>query len=379
MFSQNCFNPYSKQISNVGKQFLKYQVNDTYNTKVKSYPDGTFNFCFSSHDIFGRDERNYSIKSHAYLNFKKTAIPFYINSAYEYQSFERDDVLHQIEVFYKSVDNYLIFCQQGRDFDKRLNFDACVWSDSVLSLSERSFVNSLRSSLRKDNLKRAKDTIFDLVSCNEWTFFFTGTIDPKKYDSNNVDKLKPKLRKWFNNMVERYSISYICIFEYHKKGGIHLHGLIKENPFYPLRLVDSGTKSYFGFKKPMRDRTALKHGLDVSKGHVVYNLSTWKFGFSTAIRCYGSQGSLSSYMTKYITKSNQKIMGRYFWHSQDLKRPTTFYINSQYDKLPLSTFHGFKYLYESSHDNQNNLYSDWVTLYDESPLQADLSDYVDIL
>ena len=47
--------------------------------------------------------------------------------------------------------------------------------------------------------------------------FFTGTIDPKKYDASNAKSLKPKLKKWFEHMVERYHISYICIFEYHKK------------------------------------------------------------------------------------------------------------------------------------------------------------------
>lgn len=373
MFKNDALNPFVTQKNNVAKQFLKYQVNDTYNCKVKSYPDGTQNLTICKSDIFGRDERHFSLHSVAYKDFKENVNAFWVNGDFQQMQWEHHNIMNQIEVFYKSVDNYLLFMSEGRRFDRQLTQDSIFILNHSLSVDERAFLNSLRNQIRQDNLKKTKDMIFDFVMCNEWTWFFTGTIDPKKYDASNAKSLKPKLQRWFKNMVDRYNISYICIFEYHKKGGIHIHGLIKENPLFPLRLKMSDTKSYYGFKKPMKDKTAIKHGLDVSKGKIVYNLSTWKFGWSTAIRCYGTQQALSHYITKYITKSNQKIMGRYFWHSRDLKRPQITYINTpDYDNLPLSAFHGFKYLYAPADLQQ--LYQEYTDILSDDISQDKISE-----
>ena len=371
-------NPYSTRINKVAQQYLKLQINSTYNCKVKHYPDGTQNLCFASSDIFGRDERNFSLKSSAYDGFKECTNIYHIINDLDFMDYEFNKTKHSIEVFYKSVDNYLLFQKESRKYDSILDHDSLVWGGNSLSVSEREWLNSLRNSIRQDNLKKTKDTIFDLVMCNEWEYFFTGTIDPKKYDSTNAHKLKPKLKKWFENMVQHYGISYIVIFEYHKRGGIHIHGLIKSSPVTPLRLKDSGTKTYYGFKKPMRDNTALKHGLNPDRGHVVYNLASWRFGWSTAIKVYGSQGALSNYITKYITKSNQKIMGRYFWHSRDLQRPNIFFMTTDYDKLQLPKYHGFKYLYEPSTNDLYKEYMDITTSEDNQEENIDFGGWVDI-
>lgn len=379
MFSKRGENPYTKRNFKVAEQFLKYQVSSTYNCKVKHYPDGTQNLCFAQSDIFGRDERKFSLNSHAYDNFKECTNIYHIINDLDFMDYEHNATTRMIDLYFKSADNYLMFQRESRKYDSLLDHDSLVWGGNSLSVSEREWLNSIRNSIRTDNLKKTRDTLFDLVMCNEWEYFFTGTIDPKKYDSTNAHKLKPKLLKWFNNMQERYGLSYIVIFEYHKKGGIHLHGLIRSNPASPLRLKDSGTKSYYGFKKPMRDNTALKHGLDISKGHTVYNLATWRFGWSTAIKVYGSQGAISNYITKYITKSNQKIMGRYFWHSRDLKRPNTFYINAPYESLQLPKYHGFKYLYEPSDNNElYKEYTDITTSEDNQENIIDFGGWVDL-
>ena len=134
------------------------------------------------------------------------------------------------------------------------------------------FVDSLTTTIRHDNLKRAKDSIYDLVYSNDWDYFFTGTFDPEKIDSFSADKIKKPLQKWLNNLRSHYNVSYVLIFEHHKKGGIHIHGLLKEFSLTPLNLVDSGNKVFYGFKKPIKESTAKKYGLDWSKGRIVYNL-----------------------------------------------------------------------------------------------------------
>lgn len=320
------------------KIFEQYQ-GDSFNTKVKIYPDNSLNYCVAKNDIFGFQT----------ARGKSSSLGFYdpVFSMYDdlkKQHYQHLKLLDIISSSFDSVNAYLLHKQHERE-QRQIN---------IIGLEEREkqFLRSLRNSLRVDNLKKTKENLFDYVECNNWDWFFTGTFDPKRYDSQNADELKIVLQKWFNNMVSRYHISYIIIFEYHKKGGIHIHGLIKENPLYPLKLVDSDTKSYYGFKKPMRDNTALKHGLNPANGRVVYNLKTWRFGWSTAIKVYGKSEHIAKYVTKYITKTNQKIMGRYFWHSQDLDKPKVYYMNTDYDALQLAQYHGFKYMYLSGDDEQ---------------------------
>lgn len=316
----------------------------TYNCKCKVYPDGMKNFFYAPTDLYGR-----SCNYRFYPEKKKSLLDIYLSEQYEKNKildlqYERDKLLKQIDVFYKSVDNYLLFLDQSRKFDKHLIDDHMIWTGFDLDSADRSFLNSLDVVIRSDNLKRAKDSVYDYVYSNNWDWFFTGTIDPKKIDSSDPLALKKPLQKWFNHMVDRYGISYIIIFERHKKtDGIHIHGLIKENPFFPLRLKKSDTRSFYGFKKPMKQRTAAKHGLDWSKGRDVYNLMTWRFGWSTAIKTYGSRGALTNYITKYITKDNEKIMGRYFWHSRDLQKPTIQYSNVNYEDMKFPIYHGWKF------------------------------------
>lgn len=361
MLNDGALNPYKSPLNNVAKFYARSQCCDTYNTKVKHYPDGTQNICFARSDIFGRSEQNFQYNRQFWSDFKEKTNLYHVNTDLAFQQYERFQVVKQIEVYFKSVDNFLLFTQQAKKFDSVTTHDILVNGGNSLDLAERDFVNSLRNSIRTDNLKKTREQIFDYVMCNEWDYFFTGTIDPKKYDSKNAYKIKKPLKKWFNHMQERYGLSYIVIFEYHKKGGIHIHGLIRSNPLTPLKLVLSDTKIYYGFKKPMKDKTALKHGLDISKGKPVYNLKTWRFGWSTAIKVYGSQAQISNYITKYITKSNEKIMGRYFWHSHDLAKPNVFFMNTSYDDLPLPTYHGFKYLYNQA---SNELYEQFITISD---------------
>ena len=334
------FSPSTRYYQRIEKIDLQSKLNSqisgqSYNTKVTFYPDQTINICFSKNDIFGFQSAVCGSSSNSLLSSLMQKGEFERKLHYQHLK-----VLDVISSSFDSVNDYLTFKKLERENNK-----------PELDSKEIEFLKSIRNSIRLDNLKKTKEKIFDFVMCNEWTYFFTGTFDPKKIDSFSPDKIKKVLKKWLENLVQRYGISYIIIFEHHKKGGIHIHGLIRENCVTPLKLVDSGTKTYFGFKKPMYDNTAIKHGLSPDLGKTVYNLKTWRFGWSTAIKVYGSQSAIARYVTKYITKSNKKIMGRYFWHSRDLDKPNVFYLNTNYDELQLPTYHGFKYLYHPSTEN----------------------------
>lgn len=195
--------------------------------------------------------------------------------------------------------------------------------------------------VRHDSLKRAKDSIFDYILNNEFEYFFTGTLNPDKMDSKDPKEVIKPLIKWLKNMVQRYCLSYIIIAERHKSGAIHFHGLFKADK--ELKLEDSGTKLYKGFKKPVSDERASELGL--SDGRTVYNLKTWKFGFSTAVKLVGNRMNTAFYVTKYITKDCKKIFGKFFWHSRDLKRPQVILEDIDFDSINTMEFNGFKYVF----------------------------------
>lgn len=234
-----------------------------------------------------------------------------------------------------------------------------------LSVSDFTYCNSLFNSIypqsrynrgtrnndepRSDSVKRAKDSIFDYVLNNEFEYFFTGTIDPSKLDSKDPFALLKPVTKWLKNMVQNYDLHYVMVAERHKKGGIHFHGL-----FYgdSLRLTDSGTKVYKGHKRPMTDTRAYKLGLFPCDGRTVYNLDSWRFGFSTVVPLQGDRLYTAFYITKYITKDCKKIFGSFYWHSRNIDKPQVIYENVDYDSLESAEFNGFKYQFRRGSDNE---------------------------
>lgn len=138
---------------------------------------------------------------------------------------------------------------------------------------------------RSDNVKRSRDQIFDLAIMNEWTHFVTLTLDGEKIDRYDVDQVRKKVKKWLEHAVSRKNLRYILIPEYHKDGAIHFHGLFAGD----LTYLDSGKKD--------------------KQGRTLLNIKEWRLGFSSAVRLDGNPIAISRYITKYITKSNDKIFG----------------------------------------------------------------------
>lgn len=194
---------------------------------------------------------------------------------------------------------------------------------------------------RLDNLKHAVDCVFDIVYQNEWDLFLTLTLRP----DDSLDRTDPKevmkpLRSWLMNAVNRKGLRYILIPEEHKNGGIHAH-MLCNNVF---QLVDSGTKTYTHFKRPMKDVTAIARGLDPEQGQIVYNVPEWRYGFTTAIHVYGNPGKLAFYLTKYLTKDMKKIFGKYYWSSKNIvRKPQIILSNSDYDAVQAPEYGCFKY------------------------------------
>jgi hypothetical protein len=156
---------------------------------------------------------------------------------------------------------------------------------------------------------RARKRIFDIVASNQWDFFVTLTLDESLIgDRSDYGTIVKKLNTWLDNAVRRKGLRYIIVPEWHANHkGIHFHGLINDNVFH---LVDSGH-------------------ID-KKGHTIYNIPEWKYGFTTAIKTYGDVTHTAKYVCKYITKQSEKIGGRYFLHGGKMQQPSYKYFNTDF-------------------------------------------------
>lgn len=167
---------------------------------------------------------------------------------------------------------------------------------------------------RTDSVKRAKDKCFEIAYSNDFKYFVTITIDGDKLDRTDTKEILKKVRPLWSNLVQRKDFKYIFIPEFHEryelngKKAIHFHGLCDGN----LKMIDSGK---------------------IFKCQPIYNWQDWKYGFSTAVKL-DNQKFICQYITKYITKDNNKIFGKYYFSGGQLNRtvPTT-YCNIDFDSV----------------------------------------------
>lgn len=183
---------------------------------------------------------------------------------------------------------------------------------------------------RMDNLKRAKEKVFDIAYMNVFDYFCTLTFDDSKVNANDEDEVHRVMTNWFKNMVKRNNCKYLAVPEFHKSGRIHWHMLISGN----LTLIDSGTVLIPERKKPVRREYAQRICFDMSYARTVYNLKEWRNGFSTVIefrKCNdGGDGTtaIAKYLTKYMTKDLSKVLKHYYYAGGHLERevPTEYNI-----------------------------------------------------
>lgn len=175
-------------------------------------------------------------------------------------------------------------------------------------------------------VRRARSRLRDYARSNEFTHFVTLTLAPDRVpDRHDLDGMVKIMRTWLDNRVRRYGLKYILVPEHHKDGAIHFHGLVND----ALPLVDSGTLTDGG--KPKRPRSKKQRDALLREGwHVVYNMPSWGFGFSTAIELYGEREHAVAYVCKYIGKEMTgagdsrlptKIGGRWYYSGGALRLP----------------------------------------------------------
>ncbi len=311
------------------------------NAKIKTYPDGTQSTVYCRVPIFrNSDYVKVDVKRFFYREFSWSEERESFSAFRSHLNFNRiKDFLKVSDIAGLSRFDLSVAQKNVFEFNKSKFL-------SGLTVDELRFVNHAKSRVicsRYDSLKRAKDRIFDYTFCNDFDYFFTGTINPSKLDSTDSDSLLKPIQNWLKNRVKLNNLKYVLVAEYHKSGRIHFHGLFKGDN---LNFVDSGTKSYLGYKKPMRDDVAIRKGLRPDTGKTVYNLANWSFGFSTCMKTYGDTLNVAYYITKYITKDCSKIFGKFFWHSRSLRVPEVKIDYVDYDSIDSVVYKGaFKYTF----------------------------------
>ena len=172
------------------------------------------------------------------------------------------------------------------------------------------------------SIQRSKRNILTLIRSMDLTnaYFVTLTFDKSKVDRTNFSICCSKTRIWLQNQRKRYgadNMSFICVPELHPKkmDAWHMHLIISNWEEIPI--TDSGHKD--------------------NSGRIIYNLDSWRYGFSTAVKIEEDPMTsikLSKYVTKYFTKESSMIAHnrhRYF-ASQNIPKPKIskwYYENDQ--------------------------------------------------
>ena len=157
-----------------------------------------------------------------------------------------------------------------------------------------------------NNLSRARQKVFEYAYCNEWDYYFTGTLDPKKYDRTDLPKFHKDLTLWFRHYKRKTGekIRFLLVPEPHKDGCWHMHGLLSGVPSSCLSPFPKGTPLY---------GTEYLNWKDYAK----------KFGF-TSLSSVRDAEAVAKYVTKYITKSiaalNKELGAHLYYCSRDLQK-----------------------------------------------------------
>ena len=166
-----------------------------------------------------------------------------------------------------------------------------------------------------ENVSRTRAKIFELAFCNPWDWFFTATLDPKKYNRADLQKFHKDLTQWLRNYNRNHSVNikFLLIPELHTDGkSWHMHGFLYGLQKEHLHRFQLGDK----MGKALAEK--------VKNGDEVYNWSAYmsKFGFCDLEPIKNAE-AVSKYVTKYISKnlatSVTELNAHMYYHSRGLQ------------------------------------------------------------
>ncbi|MDE6625350.1 MAG: hypothetical protein K2K56_03140 [Lachnospiraceae bacterium] len=146
-----------------------------------------------------------------------------------------------------------------------------------------------------NNICRARNKILEYVLCNDFVFFVTLTLDPDKYDRENLKQFNHDLSAFIRNYNQRKNanIKYLFIPERHVDGCWHMHGFIMGLPYDRLELFD------LHGERPLPPYIVKK----LRNNELLYSFPEYekRFGYNIFEPIRNKKASVL-YMSKYLTK-----------------------------------------------------------------------------
>ncbi|WP_270655793.1 rolling circle replication-associated protein [Eubacterium callanderi] len=156
------------------------------------------------------------------------------------------------------------------------------------------------------SLSRTKSQVLEYALCNDWNWFGTFTLNPKKYKRDDLDTFIKDLGQFIRDQRKKYQmdIKYLLIPELHKDGkNWHMHGLLSEIPYQDME------------PHPLKKLS--------EKGYISWGSYCQKFGFNS-LGPIRDNIKTALYITKYISKNldntSIKVNKKMFYSSRGLKK-----------------------------------------------------------
>ena len=167
-----------------------------------------------------------------------------------------------------------------------------------------------------NSVSRARSTIFEIATCNNFEHFCTFTLDKEKRDRFNLEAFRKDFTQFIRDInkkrPENEKIKYLLIPEQHNNGAWHLHGLLMNLTDEELRPNEHGYLDWIGYRE--------------------------RFGFFS-VSPINDTVACAKYITKYITKdyddSSLKANKHLFFASKGLKRKECIVKNCA-EKCPIN-------------------------------------------
>lgn len=166
------------------------------------------------------------------------------------------------------------------------------------------------------NISRAKQAVLELAQCNDWQYWVTITLDPKKFVRNDLEAFRRNFTQWLRDYSKKVGckIKYHLVPELHKDGqSWHMHGFLmglpdeERRPFEPHERLP-----YYILNK-------------LSQGFDVYDWPAYRerYGWVNMEPVRNRQAA-ARYITKYITKdlvnTVSDVGAHMYYCSQGLQR-----------------------------------------------------------
>lgn len=154
------------------------------------------------------------------------------------------------------------------------------------------------------SVRRSRMMVSDYILSNDFDMFVTFTFNPKKVNRYDLNACYFKMQSWLSRQQRKSEnmMKYVIVPEKHKDGAIHFHAVMLNYP------------------------GLIKKTNVIQNNRRVYNLTSFRFGFTNMQYLDDDKQKVAAYVCKYITKDMVTVSNRRrYWASKNLQKPVKYY------------------------------------------------------